>query len=183
MVDVIFFENVKGLYDPRNKESLNLIISEFEKCGYDVFHKLLNAYDFGLPQNRDRIFIVGIDKKFKANFEFPKPLGHAKPLHKIFSDIKFEKKHLNKKNFLPRDLFGERVPAARNRFQRVNELNDFFIFCDTRNGHSTIHSWEIRKTSEKEKNICMTILKNRRRKIKYTEIFFTFYSFYILFLF
>jgi DNA (cytosine-5)-methyltransferase 1 len=158
------FENVKGLYDPRNKTSLNLIISEFEKCGYDVFHKLLNAYDFGLPQNRDRIFIVGIDKKFKANFEFPKPLGHAKPLHKIFSDIKFEKKHLNKKNFLPRDLFGERVPAARNRFQRVNELNDFFIFCDTRNGHSTIHSWEIRKTSQKEKNICMTILKNRRRK-------------------
>ena len=158
------FENVKGLYDPRNKTSLTLMISEFEKCGYDVFHKLLNAYDFGLPQNRDRIFIVGIDKKFKANFEFPKPLGHAKPLHKIFSDIKFEKKHLNKKNFLPRDLFGERVPAARNRFQRVNELNDFFIFCDTRNGHSTIHSWEIRKTSEKEKNICMTILKNRRRK-------------------
>ena len=37
------FENVKGLYDPRNKSSLNLIINEFKKCGYDVFHKLLNA--------------------------------------------------------------------------------------------------------------------------------------------
>ncbi len=65
---------------------------------------------------------------------------------------------------MPRDLFGERVPASRNRFQRANELNDFFIFCDTRNGHSTIHSWEIRKTSQTEKDICMTILKNRRRK-------------------
>jgi len=62
-------------------------------------------------------------------------------------------------------LFGERVPASRNRFQRQNELNDFFIFCDTRNGHSTIHSWDIRKTSPKEKNICMMILKNRRKKI------------------
>ena len=62
------FENVKGLYDNRNKSSLNLILDEFKKCGYDVFHKLLNSYDFGLPQNRDRLFIVGIQKKFNANF-------------------------------------------------------------------------------------------------------------------
>lgn len=158
------FENVKGLYDPRNKSSLNLIINEFIKCGYDVFYKLLNAYDFGLPQNRDRIFIVGFDKKFKIDFNFPSPSDSAIPLHKIFKDIKFNKDHLKKKTFLPRDLFGERVPASRNRFQRENELNDFFIFCDTRNGHSTIHSWDIRKTSQKEKDICMTILKNRRKK-------------------
>jgi DNA (cytosine-5)-methyltransferase 1 len=144
---------------------LNLIINEFRKCGYDVFHKLLNAYDFGLPQNRDRIFIVGFDKKFKINFNFPSPKDNAIPLRKIFKDIKFNKDHLKKKTFLPRDLFGERVPASRNRFQRENELNDFFIFCDTRNGHSTIHSWDIRKTSQKEKNICMIILKNRRKKI------------------
>jgi DNA (cytosine-5)-methyltransferase 1 len=158
------FENVKGLYDPRNKSSLNLIINEFRECGYDVFHKLLNAYDFGLPQNRDRIFIVGVDKKFKLDFNFPLPTNNTIPLYKIFKDIKLNKDHLKKKNFLPRDLFGERVPASRNRFQRQNELNDFFIFCDTRNGHSTIHSWDIRKTSPKEKNICMTILKNRRKK-------------------
>ena len=159
------FENVKGLYDPRNKSSLNLIINEFTKCGYDVFHKLLNAYDFGLPQNRDRIFIGGVHKKFKINFNFPSPRESTIPLYKIFKDIKFNKDHLKKINFLPRDLFGERIPASRNRFQRENELNDFFIFCDTRNGHSTIHSWDIRKTSQKEKDICMTILKNRRKKI------------------
>ena len=50
----------------RNKSALNLILNEFKKCGYDVFHKLLNAYDFGLPQNRDRLFIVGIQKKYNA---------------------------------------------------------------------------------------------------------------------
>lgn len=158
------FENVKGLYDPRNKSSLNLIINEFKKCGYYVYHKLLNAYDFGLPQNRDRIFIVGINRQFKDKFDFPKPLDKTTPLYKIFDNISFNKKHLKKKNFLPRDLFGERIPVSRNRFQKQNELNDFFIFCDTRNGHSTIHSWEIRSTTQKEKNICMTILKNRRKK-------------------
>lgn len=158
------FENVKGLYDPRNKSSLNLIINEFKKCGYYVYHKLLNAYDFGLPQNRDRIFIVGINRQFKDKFDFPKPLDKTTPLYKIFDNISFNKKHLKKKSFLPRDLFGERIPVSRNRFQKQNELNDFFIFCDTRNGHSTIHSWEIRSTTQKEKNICMTILKNRRKK-------------------
>ena len=65
------FENVKGLYDPRNKGALDLIISEFKKCGYDVFHKVLNAYDFGLPQNRDRLFIVGLKKDQKVHFNFP----------------------------------------------------------------------------------------------------------------
>ena len=162
------FENVKGLFDPRNKSSLNLIINAFRKCGYEVFYKLLNSYDFGLPQNRDRIFIVGINKKFKIDFNFPLPVNNTIPLNKIFKDIKFNKDHLKKKNFLPRDLFGERIPASRNRFQRENELNDFFIFCDTRNGHSTIHSWDVRKTSFIEKNICMIILKNRRKK-KYGE--------------
>jgi DNA (cytosine-5)-methyltransferase 1 len=62
-------------------------------------------------------------------------------------------------------LFGERIPFSRNRFQKNDELNDFFIFCDTRDGHTTIHSWDLIKTTKKEKKICMTILKNRRRKI------------------
>ena len=158
------FENVKGLYDNRNKSSLNLILNEFKKCGYDIFHKLLNAYDFGLPQNRDRLFIVGIQKKFNTNFYFPSPVKDVTPLYKIFNDIKFKEDYFNKKKFLPRDLFGERIPFSRNRFQRPDELNDFFIFCDTRNGHSTIHSWELTKTSKREKEICLTILKNRRKK-------------------
>ena len=158
------FENVKGLYDSRNKESLELILNEFKKCGYDVFHKLINAYDFGLPQNRDRLFIIGIQKKNKADFYFPTPVKEVTPLYKIFDDIEF-KENFTKKKFIPRDLFGERIPASRNRFQLDDELNDFFIFCDTRNGHSTIHSWELIKTSEREKKICLIILKNRRRKI------------------
>ena len=52
------FENVKGLYDPRNKASLKLIITEFRKCNYEVNHRVLNAYDFGLPQKRKRLIPV-----------------------------------------------------------------------------------------------------------------------------
>jgi DNA (cytosine-5)-methyltransferase 1 len=159
------FENVKGLYDPRNRGSLDLIISEFKKCGYDVFHKVLNAYDFGLPQNRDRLFIVGFKKEQKVNFAFPKPLDKSKTLIEIMDDLKINNKHLIKKKFLPEKIFGKKIPFSRNRFQKSDELNDFFIFCDTRDGHTTIHSWDLIKTTVFEKKICMTILKNRRRKL------------------
>jgi len=159
------FENVKGLYDPRNKASLKLIISEFRKCNYEVYHKVLNAYDFGLPQNRDRLFIVGIRKDIKSDFNFPIPISSSKPLAKIIDNLDIKSNHLNKKKFIPKNLFGEKIPFSRNRFQKDDELNDFFIFCDTRDGHTTIHSWDLIKTTQLEKKICLAILKNRRKKI------------------
>ena len=159
------FENVKGLYDPRNKGALDLIISEFKKCGYDVFHKVLNAYDFGLPQNRDRLFIVGFKKDQKVHFNFPKPLNKSKTLIEVMDNLEIDKKHLIKQKFLPEKIFGTKIPFSRNRFQKSDELNDFFIFCDTRDGHTTIHSWDLMKTTAFEKKICMTILRNRRRKL------------------
>ena len=159
------FENVKGLYDPRNKGALDLIISEFKKCGYDVFHKVLNAYDFGLPQNRDRLFIVGFKKEQKVDFNFPKPLNKSKTLIEVMDNLEINEKHLIKQKFSPEKIFGSKIPFSRNRFQKSDELNDFFIFCDTRDGHTTIHSWDLIKTTAFEKKICMTILRNRRRKL------------------
>ena len=159
------FENVKGLYDPRNKGALDLIISEFKKCGYDVSHKVLNAYDFGLPQNRDRLFIVGFKKEQKVDFNFPKPLNKSKTLIEVMDNLEINEKHLIKQKFSPEKIFGSKIPFSRNRFQKSDELNDFFIFCDTRDGHTTIHSWDLMKTTAFEKKICMTILRNRRRKL------------------
>ncbi len=159
------FENVKGLYDPRNRSSLNFLLSKFRECGYEVYHKILNAYDFGLPQNRDRLFIVGIRKNIKTRFEFPYPIEQTVTLDTVMDNVKILKSHIKKKKFLPRDLFGERIPFSRNRFQKQDELNDFFIFCDTRDGHTTIHSWDIYKTSKRQKEICMAFLKNRRKKL------------------
>ncbi|MFT3910319.1 MAG: DNA (cytosine-5-)-methyltransferase [Ferruginibacter sp.] len=161
------FENVKGLIDPRNKESLQLIVESFEDAGYFVKFKLLNSYDFGLPQNRDRIFIVGINKKYgvKNSFKFPLPQNKKSFLNEIINGIDSNDPTYKKEIIDPKQLFGDKIPMSRNRFQKLNEFNDFFIFCDTRNGHTTIHSWDIIRTSKREKEICMTILKNRRKSI------------------
>lgn len=161
------FENVKGLMDPRNKANLELIVESFEDLGYTVKYNLLNSYDFGLPQNRERIFIVGIrhDVELEEDFQFPISQNKKSYLHEIIENIENDEINLKKNKIDPKELFGNKIPMGRNRFQKINELNDFFIFCDTRNGHTTIHSWDMIKTSQREKNICMTILRNRRKKI------------------
>lgn len=161
------FENVKGLIDPRNKANLDLIIESFEKLGYTVKYQLLNSYDFGLPQNRDRIFIVGIRKELKANklFKFPESKSKKSFLLEILDGFNTKDNFIKKDIFDPKELFGDKIPMSRNRFQKKDEFNDFFIFCDTRNGHTTIHSWDMIPTTVSEKEICMAILKNRRKKI------------------
>lgn len=162
---VFVFENVKGLADPRNNENLSLILSSFKKLGYLVDHKVLNAFDYGCPQNRSRIFIVGFHKKFKKEFSrfcFPAKKHHSMQISKFLDEI--ENKEVQKKKMRAEELFQGKIPMARNSFQKPDELNDFFVLCDTRNGHSTIHSWDIRPTTKVQKEICMTILRNRRKK-------------------
>ena len=66
----VIFENVagfKGLYNGRAYETL---VKELEKIGYSVYSRILNAVNYGLPQNRKRTIVIGIEKGKK--FEFPK---------------------------------------------------------------------------------------------------------------
>ena len=159
------FENVKGLTEPRNRGSLEYIINNLKRCGYGVKFQVLNSYDFGLPQDRDRVFIVGIrnDLDNSQYFTFPKPLRKQPKLYDVIPGLKVS--NFTKKKFCTDILFDGKIPASRGRFQKVDELNDFFLFADIRNGHTTIHSWDLIKTSAREKFICQTILKNRRKKI------------------
>ncbi|MDB9452085.1 DNA cytosine methyltransferase [Dolichospermum circinale] len=159
------FENVSGLASPKNRDNLELILSELTNIGYCVKWKVLNAYDFGLPQNRDRVFIVGIRRDIERcqEYKFPKPLN----IHPKVLDILDELKNINfveKVKLDANTLFKGVIPPSRTRFQKDDELNDFFIFSDLRNGHTTIHSWDIINTSDREKMICLTLLKYRRSK-------------------
>lgn len=68
-------ENVKGLTNHDNGNSLKVILEELKKAGYTVYHRVLNSIDYGVPQMRERIYFVGIRNDLIDDgfmFEFPK---------------------------------------------------------------------------------------------------------------
>ncbi len=83
-------ENVSGMLLDRHSEALKNIKELFKNAGvgYELSFKLLNASDFDVPQDRKRVFFVGIRKDLNFKFQFPKPLNHKVNLKQAISDLK-----------------------------------------------------------------------------------------------
>ena len=73
-------ENVRGLISFAKGAVLRLIMADFEKAGYFVRYALVNAADYGVPQNRMRVIIFGIRNDLNATTKFPPPPSHYNPL-------------------------------------------------------------------------------------------------------
>ena len=83
---LFFIENVKGLTTHAKGETLKNIITLFSSDEYEVRHKVLNAVDFGVPQKRERVFIVGV--KQGVSFEFPTKIESPTPtLRSVLLDV------------------------------------------------------------------------------------------------
>ena len=67
-------ENVKGIMTANKHEAFPLIIKEFEDSGYDVTYQIVRAVEYGVPQKRERVIIVGFRKDLNVNFKFPDPV-------------------------------------------------------------------------------------------------------------
>lgn len=66
-------ENVSGMLASRHSEAVKNIIQQFEECGYNLTLTLVNAADYGVPQDRKRVFYIGFRKDLKIDFKFPSP--------------------------------------------------------------------------------------------------------------
>ena len=74
-------ENVKGLLSANKGKAFPMIIEEFENAGYKVVHKLLNAEEYGVPQRRQRVVIVGFrDEDDYNRFNYPMPINNRTTL-------------------------------------------------------------------------------------------------------
>lgn len=155
------FENVKGLVDPRNKKALSYILERIKDAGYFANYHVINSHDYGVAQNRVRIYIVGFrDNKFFKRFNLPAPYEKRTTLADILG---IEKTNQPNTGNVSKDLFGNPVQSRQMSLSSKNGFNDYFLFNDLRNGHTTVHSWDITKTTERQKEICLLLLKNRRK--------------------
>lgn len=85
----IFFvaENVKGLLAARNNGSFIQIKQAFIDAGYDVWVECLNANDYDVPQNRERVIFVGFRKGLNVDYHFPQPLPHKPTVFEAIYDL------------------------------------------------------------------------------------------------
>lgn len=73
---VIFCENVKGLTNHDKGQTFKVILGALEELGYRVYYKVLNSKDYGVPQNRERIYIVAFREDINSEgFQFPEPVN------------------------------------------------------------------------------------------------------------
>jgi len=172
--DLFLLENVRGLTSHDGGRTLATIYQKLEMMGYGVSHVLLNSAKHGVPQNRMRVYIVGIR-------------GH-KPLITIQEDLKFIDTHRYIQS--QPTLFGESTyacvadileddPDSRFRcsdeftkqlstyvngdFSRLNGVR----LIDSRNGNS-IHSWELAMRgicTKDEIDLMNAVIANRRRQV------------------
>jgi DNA (cytosine-5)-methyltransferase 1 len=80
-------ENVSGMLALRHREALNNIKKLFTDSGYNLSFSLLNSLNYGVPQDRKRVFFVGIRKDFNFTFKFPQPLKNKRCLKDVIFDI------------------------------------------------------------------------------------------------
>lgn len=94
-------ENVKGLLTANQKSAFPLIMDEFKNSGYDVKYMVLNSANYGVPQKRERVIIVGFRKDLNINFTFPNHLitneNLFEPLKKVIDNNVDEKYYFSER--------------------------------------------------------------------------------------
>lgn len=144
-------ENVEGLVRHDNGNTYNTIIGKLEDLGFKVSPQILDSRNFGVPQSRKRIYIVGVDNKFEkvdlTNFPikttpFSKVMEHSL----IGIDSPFTRKLLS--TYKPEYLYGK-------------------CLKDKRGGKKNIHSWDLELKgiiTNEQKHLLNMLFKERRKK-------------------
>lgn len=104
-------ENVSGMLADRHSQAVKNIISMFEESGYNVTVTLVNAKDYGVAQERKRVFYIGFRKDLNINFEFP---------HGLTED---DKKKITLRDIIW-DLKDTAVPAGERNQHNPNAINN-----------------------------------------------------------
>jgi len=140
-----FFENVHGFVFKPHKAALELVEAESERLGYKIFHKVLNAADYGVAQTRQRFICVGV-KKNLPDFEFPKQ-SHSNPKKPIKGTKKWVTcgDILNDIDFdLPEDEKMQAGSKHKELLKLVPPGDNYLFFTEERNHPEPIFKWRSR---------------------------------------
>ena len=126
-------ENVSGMLASRHNEAVKNIIRMFEESGYDVSLTLVNAKDYGVAQERKRVFFVGFRKDLKIDFSFPKGSTEDDTKKLTLRDVIW-------------DLQDSAVPAYKNNHHNSEAINNNEYFTGSYSpiflSRNRVKSWD-----------------------------------------
>lgn len=138
---VVFLENVKNLVAHDNGKTFEVILSTLHDIGYHVRYMVLNACEYGnIPQNRERIYMVGfLNENFANKFYFPQPIRLT---NKLKDEIDFENK------------VDDKYYYTHEKYPRIVEEMEKF------NNQDTLYQWRRQYVRQNKSNISPTLTAN-----------------------
>ena len=127
---IFLFENVKGLLNHDNGRTWCVIHGIFEELGYDIHFRVLNSKDYGIPQNRERLYCLGF--KSKTEFKFPAPIELEYIMYDFLEDYVYTKYFLREKGI-------KFVTSHKNREKSYTQVNGDIALCQKRNQQFNWH--------------------------------------------
>jgi DNA (cytosine-5)-methyltransferase 1 len=122
---VAIAENVKNLTSKNFKEQFEIVLNSLEQAGYNNYWEVLNAKNFGIPQNRERVFIVSIRKDIDdGKFEFPKGFPLTKRLKDVLEDEVDEKFYIDTEKVKQFILNNPQIDTSKSILGTCHERND-----------------------------------------------------------
>jgi DNA (cytosine-5)-methyltransferase 1 len=151
----VIWENVKNLLSKKHIHNFENYIRQMELLGYNSTYQVLNAKDYGVPQNRERVFTVSIRKDLPYNFHFPATLAPVK-LKDILEPTVDEKYYLTSKQLASFQRDSDNQQAKGNGFKFAPRDPETYATCiSTRAGSRKTDNFvpagtRIRKLTPKE---------------------------------
>lgn len=124
------FENVKGLLSHDGGRTWSVIYDIFNELGYDIHFRVLNSRDYGIPQNRERLYCLGF--KSKTEFKFPEPIPLEYRMYDFLED------YVDTKYFL-REKGVKFVTSHKNKEKCYTQVNGDIALCQKRNQQFNWH--------------------------------------------
>ncbi len=137
---VFIYENVKGLKTHDKGKTWAVVQKVFEDLGYKIRHQLLNSKNFGIPQSRERVFIVGF-KDHSVEFDFPHPIKLERTMQDFLEDYIDSKYYLREKGV-------KFVTSSKNKSKKYTQINGDIMLCQKANQQFNWHGDFVFETAD-----------------------------------
>lgn len=114
---VVIWENVKNLLSKKHRHNFDAYVKAMYDMGYNSYWQVLNAKDYGVPQNRERVFTISLAAGWPGEFAFPPKQELTKRLKDVLEDNVDEKYYLSDKQVASFKASAERAKAKGNGFK------------------------------------------------------------------